>query len=436
MRGSLALYLLHERLSVGFMLKEHVVRVANITLRGMTLVSKFVLLFFLAKFLQASEVGLYGLLSATIGYALYVIGFEFYNFSTREMIGEDSRHWLGMIRDQLALYGVLYCIFLPCALFIFYMGWLPWSHVFWFLVLALLEHIAQELNRILVAISQQLLASVVLFLRSGAWCLAVVVLMWVDVSARNLDVLLGGWVVGCLLGCILAIKKISEFDRNSLRRKINWSWIFRGVKIAIPLLVASLAMRGVFTFDRYFIESTASLEVLGAYVLFVGMASAVLSFLDAGVIVFFYPKLVSSAKKRDLPLFRKQMKMLAVNVLGVTAFLVLACYGVSGLVLHWLSNAIYSENIHILYWLLLAVAVYSVSMIPHLGLYAFGFDKPLLYSQVVGLFVFLAGAYLLQGEEGFYAIPISMCIAFVVILIWKSFAFFLRMRLLRSRELV
>lgn len=406
------------------MLREHVVRIANIALRGMTLVSKFVLLFFLAKYLQASDVGLYGLLSATIGYALYVIGFEFYNFSTREMIGEDSSQWLGMIRDQLAFYGVLYCIFLPCALFIFYMGWLPWSHVFWFVVLALLEHIAQELNRILVAISQQLLASVVLFLRSGAWCLAVVVVMWVDLSARNLNVLLGGWVIGCLLGCILAIKKISEFDGASLHRKINWRWVFRGVKIAIPLLIASLAMRGVFTFDRYWIESIASLDVLGAYVLYVGMASAVLSFLDAGVIVFFYPKLVSSAKKRNLPLFFKEMKMLAFNVLGVTAFLVLACYGVSGFVLHWLNSAVYSENIHILYWLLLAVAVYSVSMIPHLGLYAFGFDKPLLYSQVVGLFVFLGGSYLLQGEEGVYAVPISMCIAFFVVLVWKSFAYY------------
>lgn len=414
------------------MLKKHAVRIANITLRGMTLVSKFVLLFFLAKFLQASDVGLYGLLSATIGYALYVMGFEFYNFSTREMIGEDPSHWLGMIRDQLAFYGILYCIFLPCALFIFYMEWLPWSHVYWFLILALLEHIAQELNRILVAISQQLLASVVLFLRSGAWCLAVVVIMWVDVPARNLDVLLGGWVIGCLLGCMLAVRKISEFNKNSLRRKINWRWIFRGMKIAIPLLVASLAMRGVFTFDRYWIESIASLEVLGAYVLYVGMASAVLSFLDAGVIVFFYPKLVSYAKKRDLPLFRKEMKMLAFNVLGVTAFLVLACYAVSGVVLHWLNNAVYSENVHILYWLLFAVAVYSVSMIPHLGLYAFGFDKPLLFSQVAGLFVFLAGAYLLQGEEGVYAVPMSMCIAFVVILIWKSFAYYLTVRRISS----
>lgn len=410
------------------MSRVNIVRAANITLRGLTLVSKFVLLFFLAKFLQAGDVGLYGLLSATIGYVLYVVGFEFYNFSTREMIGESPKHWLGMIRDQLMLYVILYCVFLPGAFFIFYMGWLPWSHVVWFLVLALLEHIAQELNRILVAISEQLLASVVLFLRSGAWCLAVVTIMWIDASSRNLDVLLSGWIIGCSLGCLLAIRKISKFDKSSLKNKVNWHWILRGTKVAIPLLIASLAMRGVFTFDRYWIEHTASLEVLGAYVLYVGMASAVLSFLDAGVIVFFYPKLVLSAKNKDLLLFNRDMKSLALNVVGVTLFLVLSCYGVSGYVLHWLNNAIYSENIHVLYWLLLAIAIYSVSMVPHLGLYAYGFDRPLLYSQVAGLIVFFLGAYLLQDSEGVYAVPISMCFAFMLILVWKLGAYYFMMR--------
>lgn len=410
------------------MLKKNGVRIANIALRGMTLASKFVLLFFLAKFLQAGDVGLYGLLSATIGYALYVVGFEFYNFSTREIIGENPKHWLGMIRDQLTLYVILYCVFLPVAVLIFYMGWLPWSHVIWFFVLALLEHIAQELNRILISISEQLLASIVLFLRSGAWCLAVVAIMWFDPSARNLDVLLGGWIIGCSLGCVLAIRKISEFDKASLSNKINWHWIRRGLKVAVPLLIASLAMRGIFTFDRYWIENIASIEVLGAYVLFVGMASAVLSFLDAGVIVFFYPKLVSSAKSRDLFLFSKDMKSLALNVVAATLFLVLSCYGVSGYVLYWLNNSTYSENIHILYWLLLAVAIYSVSMVPHLGLYAFGYDKPLLYSQVAGLIVFLLGAYLLKDAEGVYAVPISMCFAFTLILGWKLCAYYFMIR--------
>ncbi|MHC8387653.1 lipopolysaccharide biosynthesis protein [Pseudomonas sp. MDT2-39-1] len=366
---------------------------------------------------------MYGLLSATIGYALYVVGFEFYNFSTREMIGEDSKHWLGMIRDQLVLYLILYVVFLPFALFVFFKGWLPWTHVFWFLGLALLEHIAQELNRILVAISEQLLASFVLFLRSGAWCLAVVAIMWADPALRNLEFVLGGWVLGCLFACLIAVRKILSFDKTSIASAVNWVWIARGIKVAIPLLIASLAMRGVFTFDRYWVESISNLSVLGSYVLFVGMASAVLSFLDAGVIVFFYPKLVASAKNGNLVAFKKDMKDLTFNIVGVTAFLVAACYGVSGFVLQWLDNSVYTENIFILYWLLLAVTIYSVSMIPHLGLYAFGHDKAISYSQLIGFFVFLGFAYSLGDKLGVVAIPLAMCVAFTLILGWKLISY-------------
>lgn len=405
------------------MFRGYMIRSTNILLRGMTLVSKFVLIFFLAKYLQSAEVGLFGLLSATIGYALYVVGFEFYNFSTREMIGKDPKRWLGMIRDQLILYLILYVVFLPCALFVFFKGWLPWTHIFWFLTLALLEHIAQELNRILVAVSEQLLASVVLFLRSGAWCLVVVAIMWGDPASRNLEFVLGGWVLGCLSACAIAIMKILSFDRSSLKCSINWRWIAKGIKLAIPLLIASLAMRGVFTFDRYWVENLSGLSVLGSYVLFVGMATAVLSFIDAGVIVFFYPKLVSSAKSGNITGFKKDMKELTINIVGVTVFLVLACYGVSGFVLRWLNNAVYTENVVILYWLLLAITIYSISMIPHLGLYAFGNDKTISYSQVAGFLVFLAVAYILGDAMGVIAIPVGMCVAFTLILGWKLFAY-------------
>lgn len=408
---------------VGVVLKENLIRCVNIVLRGMTLISKFVLIFFLAKFLQSSEVGLYGLLSATIGYALYVVGFEFYNFSTREMIGESPKLWLGMIRDQLVLYLILYFVFLPFALFVFFNGWLPWAYIFWFLVLALLEHIAQELNRILVATSEQLLASCVLFLRSGAWCLVVVAVMWADPAVRKLEFALTGWVVGCFFACLIAIRKILSFDKVSLSHPINWTWIRRGVRAAIPLLIASLAMRGIFTIDRYWVESISSLSVLGAYVLFVGMASAVLSFLDAGVVVFFYPKLVSSAKGDQIVFFKKHMWSLTINIIGVTAFLVLACFGVSGYVLRWLNNPVYAENVFILYWLLLAVTIYSLSMIPHLGLYAFGYDKTISYSQLTGFFVFLALVYSFGDSLGVVAVPIGMCAAFILIFSWKLIAY-------------
>ena len=66
-------------------------RFLNLVLRGSTLASKFALIFVLAKFLEPAEVGLYGLFSATIFYCLMALGFDFYTYSTREIIVSDKK---------------------------------------------------------------------------------------------------------------------------------------------------------------------------------------------------------------------------------------------------------------------------------------------------------------------------------------------------------
>lgn len=58
----------------------------NLLLHTATLVSKFALVFVLAKFLESAEVGLYGLLVATIAFVVGALGFSFYTYSTRELI--------------------------------------------------------------------------------------------------------------------------------------------------------------------------------------------------------------------------------------------------------------------------------------------------------------------------------------------------------------
>lgn len=74
-------------------------RLINVGLRGMTLVSKFLLIFFLAVFLEPQELGLYGLIIATIGYSLYPLGSDFYAFTTRELLKRDRKEWGGLIKD-------------------------------------------------------------------------------------------------------------------------------------------------------------------------------------------------------------------------------------------------------------------------------------------------------------------------------------------------
>jgi len=395
-------------------------RIFNVGLRGLTLLSKFVLVFFLAKFLEPSLLGLYGLLAAAIGYSLYILGFDFYNFSTREIIGSSSKEWLRLVRDQSVFYLIMYFFFMPVVLVVFYMGLLPWSFFAWFLVLLFLEHFAQEMNRILVAMSEQLFASIVLFLRSGIWCLAVVLFMWLNKDLRQLEFILAGWVIGAFSACALSLLKLRSLDRLALCLPIDWRWMRRGVKVAAPLLVASLAVRGIFTFDRYWVESVTNLEVLGAYVLFISMAVAVLSFLDAGVVVFFYPKLVAAAKAKEFAVFRQVMRSFSVNIIVVTAFLVVSCWAIANPLLAWVGNDIYIQYLYLLHWLLLAITFYSLSMVPHVALYAFDKDKAITYSQLAALVAFLIVAYLYSDAYGAQAIAWAICAAFGIMLVWKA----------------
>lgn len=52
-------------------MSELISRLINVSLRGGTLVCKFLLIFFLAKFLSPEEVGLFGLIVASIGYSFF-----------------------------------------------------------------------------------------------------------------------------------------------------------------------------------------------------------------------------------------------------------------------------------------------------------------------------------------------------------------------------
>jgi O-antigen/teichoic acid export membrane protein len=257
----------------------------------------------------------------------------------------------------------------------------PWV---WVLVLIVLEHLAQELNRVLIALSQQLYAAVVLFVRMGFWGLLAIVSQWLFPEARTIEFVLAAWLVGVFLACVLGIARVSKIIPSCNKWEIDFWWILSGLKIALPFFAASLALRGLVTFDRFFVEQVSGLDVLGAYVLFAGMAIAVISFIDAGIVDFAFPKLVAAAGVGDLKAYSSEMRKAKYNIFWFGSVLVVLC-GVGGyFFVDVLGKDIYIKNINILYWLLLATSLNALSIIPHLGLYALGRDKPIVRSQIIG----------------------------------------------------
>ncbi|MBS7691513.1 hypothetical protein I0E98_18065 [Pseudomonas lalucatii] len=207
-----------------------ITKIINISLRGGTLVSKFLLIFFLARFLEPAEVGLYGLLMASVGYAIYWVGFDFYTFSSREIIGAERKLWGSMLKDQAVFFLFMYVLLLPLLMLVFIKGLMPWYLAPWFFLLLILEHLGQELNRLLVAISEPLLASFVLFLRSGAWVCVVLPLMWLDPELRKLEAVLAAWSVGVGVACCLGFIRVVHLRLEGWLTAIDWHWVWKGVK--------------------------------------------------------------------------------------------------------------------------------------------------------------------------------------------------------------
>jgi len=399
-------------------------RLLNVALRGMTLASKFLLIFFLARFLEPAELGLYGLLTATIGYALYLLGFDFYAFTTRELLRRERGEWGGLLKDQGALSAVLYVVFLPLLCLVFFNGLLPWNVAGWFFALLVLEHLTQELGRLLIAISEQLLASLVLFLRSGLWAVTVTALMYFETDARTLNFVLGAWTLGGLFALLLGTYRITQLKIGGWRKAVDWKWIGKGLKIAIPLLIATLAIRGLFTLDRYWFEALAGLEVLGAYVLFMGFSNALMSFLDAGVFAFSYPCLITAHSRQDATAFRRGVRKLLLQTLVLSiAFAVIALLLI-GPLLQWLNRPLYIEQQGLFPWLLLATVLYAVGMVPHYALYAQGHDRPIIQSHIASLLIFIPATWLFSLYSTLLAVPLGLSAAFTLILLWKSWFFF------------
>jgi len=396
----------------------------NGLIRVLTLSSKFFLFFFLARLLEPSQLGIYGLLAAAINYALFAVGFEFYTYSTRELVGLPLSKWGGALRNQGIFYIFTYIIVLPLVIFVFIQDWLPWYYLGWFLLLLLLEHLSQELNRVFVIMSDQLFASTLLFFRSGIWCFLVVLLMWIKPEYRRVDVVLCAWMIGAATACILGLIRLKRIDSSSLSDSIDWAWIRKGIFVAAPYLCAALAIRGLFTFDRYWVKEIAGLDILGAYVLFIGLANGILSFLDAGVFVFMYPQLISAAKQRNSSAFFIGMKKLMLQTFFVLFSLSICVVVFAKPLCTWLIKPIYYDNVNFLYWSVAAVNLFSLSMVPQIGLYSYGKDSPIIVSHLIGFIVFVISAFVLSKQAGVIAVPWSLCIAFLCVLLLKTIAYY------------
>lgn len=399
-------------------------RFMNLGLRATAMGSRFVLVIVLARLLEPAEVGLFGLFLATVTLSVLILGGEFYAYSQRELMSLPVSRWSFVVQHQMIAIGLLYFLLLPPQLLIFWFDLLPESLLYWFIVLLVVEHIGQEINRLLVAMQHPIVASWILFIRMGAWVIYIVPLMWVYPETRELDEVFKAWFVGALVAVLIGGTVIYREIKPWGSIVFDWAWIKRGFKISLLFVLATISFKTLTTADRYIVEYLNNPDYLGVYVLFIGMAMAVVNFLDPAVFSFLYPRAVAAYRQGDILTYKKVMKEMVMSSFVVTILLVAMIALIAPLVLEWIGRDAYQEHISLLWVLLVVSAVYAVGMIPHYGLYAKGADNCLVLAHISSLGVFAITVVLLASKNPLLVTAYGLLSAFVWMGVVKSICYF------------
>ncbi len=393
-----------------------------VLLRGLTLISKLILLIYLARHFDPSDIGVYGLFTVTIAFALFIVGLDFYHYSTRELLSRKREQWAPLLRDQAIFYALVYLIVLPLGLLVFAAGLLEWRFVGWLYLILGLEHLSQEAYRLLVAISRPGLANVILFIRSGSWVYAVVALMWIAPSTQHLSTVWIGWAGGVTGSLLLARHELKSLDWGKARsQSVDWTWIRRGVKVAVPFLIGTLALRGIFTVDRYFLKAYWGDAAVGVYTVYVSIANALQSFVEAGVVSHFYPRIVRAYSGGRIIQYRTEVTQMTVIMVCVLAVMLpIAAIAIEPL-LSFIGHASYLESKTVFWILLGGVFIFSIGMVPHYILYARQDDLKILLVSLSACLIMIGTGLVLVPSYGSLGAAIALFVSVSSVTIGKFF---------------
>lgn len=400
------------------MIKVQIAPLINLSIRALTLLGKFILLFFMAKFLTLAEVGIYGLLVVLISYSLYAVGFDFYTYSTREIISLKKDEWGGVIKKQGQLILGSYLVVLPIIIIIC-SSFISAEWLIFLAVLIVLEHLNQEMMRLLIVDNKAVLANNLLFIRSGLWCYVVILLMFSHIIDANLSNVLLFWMVFNSVALFIGIFYFFQDIHFRNSKKLSNQWLINGLKICLPLLFSTLIVRAITTLDRIWLEKLEGLEVIAVYALFVGLTNSLISFLETGVFSFIYPKLIA---ERDSPQnFKNLIKKMTIQASILIAVISSGLSIFLPFLLKWVNKETYFAYYNIFYLILIANIFYCLSMIPHYILYAKSKDSKIVLSHIFSLIVFVISTLIIVYNQMPVAVAYGLLCTFVFMFFIKSF---------------
>jgi O-antigen/teichoic acid export membrane protein len=397
--------------------------IQSVTLRGLTSVGRFSLVYFLGSQLTLDQIGFFSIVQASIGYATGVCGFEYHAYMNRRIVGVPKEEQKWQLGNSLiaVLPSIIVAVLILTVFLTFlpslqssdsYLGFLPFFLIALFIFVA--EYLGTELYRLFVSLGRPVRANVHLLIRNGTWPLALIALIPV-MAFNDVWIIFAFWWAATTASLFVFFSYLKREDLMPSFRDIDWSWIRTGFKLSFALWVGSIFGRANVVLDRV-ILSASSLAEVGVYSLWMTCGLMLQVFFEAGLSSIALGRLLharETARHQVLPIFYRFAKISVVLLCLVTAFLMLIFPVLPGLV-GKPELIVYRLEFNLI---ILGNALIAASNISALFMFSQRIDRPFWTINISSTFVFVAMAIplsMLYGVTGMATAFLLLSIYFLI----------------------
>lgn len=395
----------------------------NLAIRGLSLFAKFLLILYLAKYFSLKELGIFGLFNTAVVLGVLLLGFDFYRYNTREILAENTKKRVILIRNQFVFHFIFYIFLMPFFYIFYIIDVVPRPYFGYFVCILIIDHINQEFYRLLSTLSMPLKANWQLFFRSGLW-IYLLLLSWEYkiLDFKSLENIFQFWLYGefsSLLVSIIFFKKINlEIEKNE---PPDWMWIKKGILVSIPFVVGTISYKIIEFSNRFFIDSFYGKKEVGIFTFFSGIANILNLVIFTTIVMIYYPKIVESYHSGDMPSFNKIFKIFKINIIRYSILLSLLIVPLTICLLYYIGKEELLTFMDLFILLILGNMFFNLSYIPHYLLYIERKDKQIMYSTVLSGLLNLLLNYICIVNFGLIGIGWSFMFSFLSLYLLKLY---------------
>ncbi|TXH04025.1 MAG: lipopolysaccharide biosynthesis protein [Nevskiaceae bacterium] len=401
----------------------------SIGLRGLTLALRFVFVVLLVKVVPPEEYGLYTLLGSIATIFVFVTGLEFHTYATRRFAASED---IDTRRQIIQRHFRVDCLLVPVGLLLAVVGIWSIGRLSSYnlgIVCALLvaEFAATELGRYAIILRRNVAANAATLVRLSLWMPAAYVLVRspsVPIPGRPVDIIASCWLAGDVVAVLICLTALGDFRRYLTSPEgFNWRFLFEGAAkarwyygIAIFSLLRDQA-------DRLIIQAKMGTADLAVYGVLQNFGGIIQSFVQAGFIAIYLPRLIEAFAKKDSLREKMLARRLYAQVIVLCAGISVAIWAAVPFILRYIARPEYAQVFPLLPMLLAIQTILAISCVSHIVLYARHDDRRLFWVDLLSGLCILGGDLALipvYGLQGALVTQIAVVICVAAIKLYMA----------------